>query len=210
MSASDNTPSPSENVEHWIDAARHGSADALGQVLAYCRPYLLAVANDQLETDLQAKVGASDLVHETFLEALRDFPKFRGSSEQEVLGWLRQILLHNVANVSRQYRATDKRQIQREVVLGEAPAEELLQASADDGSSPSARALRRERDEALALAMEQLSEEHRQVIQLRSYERCSFKEVGRRMRRSEEAARKLWARAIERLQLILGPADESR
>jgi RNA polymerase sigma-70 factor, ECF subfamily len=206
----DDTPPGAQNVEHWLDSARRGSAEALGQVLEYCRPYLLAVANEHMESDVQAKVGASDLVQDTFLEAQRDFGQFRGRSEEHLLAWLRQILLHNTANLSRQYRQTDKRQIQREVFLGEAPVNELLQALADDESSPSGHVLRRERDETLARALEQLSEEHRQAIELRSYERCSFEEVGRRMQRSAEAARKLWVRAIERLQQILGPADESR
>ena len=66
------------NMNEWLEAARQGSPDALGQVLEYCRPYLLAVANEQLETDLQAKAGASDLVQDTFVEAhprLRYFPR---------------------------------------------------------------------------------------------------------------------------------------
>ena len=120
MSSSDNTPSPADNVDRWIEAARGGSADALGQVLAYCRQYLLALANDRMEPELQAKLGASDVVQDTFLEAQRDFGQFRGGSKEDLLAWLRRILLHNLANASRQYRDTDKRQIHREAVLGTA------------------------------------------------------------------------------------------
>jgi RNA polymerase sigma-70 factor (ECF subfamily) len=195
-------------VSRWIEAARLGSADALGQVLASCRAYLLAVANERLEPDLQAKVGASDLVQDTFLEAQRDFSRFRGRSEEELLAWLRQILLHNLANLSRQYRETDKRQIQREVPLSEALAGELLRALADDDLTPSANALRRERDQSLQRALAKLPERFRQVLQWRTYERCSFEEIGRRLGRSAGAARKQWARAVEQLQEILGPGDE--
>jgi RNA polymerase sigma-70 factor (ECF subfamily) len=177
-------------------------------VLAHCRAYLLAVANEQLKPDIQAKVGASDLVQDTFLEAQRDFSMFRGRSEAELLAWLRQILLHNLANVSRQYRETDKRQIHREVPLSEVPAVELLQALAGGDSTPSAHAVRRERDQSLEQAMARLPERLRHVLQWRTYERCSFEEIGRRLGRSAGAARKQWARAVERLQQILGPADE--
>jgi hypothetical protein len=38
------------------------------------------------------------------------------------------------------------------------------------------------------------------VIELRNRERLTFAEVGQRMGRSAEAARKLWARAIELLR----------
>jgi RNA polymerase sigma-70 factor (ECF subfamily) len=162
-------------MNEWIEAARQGSPDALGQVLEYCRPYLLAVANEQLETDLQAKAGASDLVQDTFVEAHRDFAVFRGRSEEELLTWLRQILLHNLANVRRQYRATEKRQVQREVSIDSAPEKELRGGLVDDGSSPSAQARAREQDAALERAMEQLPASYRQVIQWRSLERCSLR-----------------------------------
>jgi RNA polymerase sigma-70 factor, ECF subfamily len=206
---SDCTPPPPGNVNGWIEAARLGSPDALGQLLAYCRAYLLAVANERLEPELQAKVGASDVVQDTFLEAQRDFSRFRGGSEEELLAWLRQILLHNLANLSRQYRQTDKRQIDREIHLSQAPAGELLQALADDDSTPSGHALRQERDKSLEQALAQLPEHLRNVLQWRAYELCSFEEIGRRLGRSAGAARKQWARAVERLQQILGPADEA-
>ena len=42
--------------------------------------------------------------------------------------------------------------------------------------------------------------EYRQVIVGRYQEQLSFEEIGRRLHRSAEAARKLWWRAIERLR----------
>src|SRR4051812_49212731 len=89
--------------------ARAGSQEALGQALEACRRYLLLVAQSELAPELQAKGGASDLVQQTFLEAQRDFPCFAGTSEAELLAWLRCILLHTLGKFSRQYRATQKR-----------------------------------------------------------------------------------------------------
>lgn len=210
MSAFGTTPPASKNVAQWIEAARHGSQDALGQVLEYCRSYLLAVANAQLEPDLQAKAGASDLVQDTFVEAQRVFAGFRGQTEEELLSWLRQILLHNLADFRRSYRASKKRQVQREVSLDTPREDKRLGGLVDQGSSPSKRARTRERDAALERALEQLPESYRQVIQWRSLERCSFEEIGQRLRCSAGAAQKLWTRAIEKLQRILGPTDEWR
>jgi hypothetical protein len=39
------------------------------------------------------------------------------------------------------------------------------------------------------------------LIQWHNYERLTFKEIGERLGCSAEAARKAWARAIERVQL---------
>src|SRR5205085_10055364 len=102
---------PAQEVAQWLPAARAGSRDALGKALEACRGYLLLIANRQLDAALQPKGGPSDLVQETFLEAQRDFAQFQGDSGAELLAWLRQLLLHNLANFKRRYRATDKRQV---------------------------------------------------------------------------------------------------
>jgi RNA polymerase sigma-70 factor (ECF subfamily) len=185
-----------------LEAARAGSPEALGRLLEMCRPYLLGVGNQQLEMDLQAKAGASDLVQETFLEAQRGFSGFHGANETELLAWLRQILLNNFANLRRHYRDTDKRELRREVAL-DGPADNQLAV----GDSPSNRAQADDRDAALHRALQQLPEQSRLVIQWRNYERCSFEDIGKRLGRSTDAARKLWVRAIEQLQRILEPGD---
>src|SRR4051812_26104880 len=103
-----------KDVGHWLELARSGSREALGQVLDICRGYLILVAQRQLAPELQAKGGASDLVQDTFMEAQRDFAQFQGKSEEELLAWLRTLLLHNVGNFARRYRNTTMRAIDRE------------------------------------------------------------------------------------------------
>jgi RNA polymerase sigma-70 factor (ECF subfamily) len=197
-----------DRFSRCLEAARAGSPEALGALLEMFRPYLLHLGNQQLDVDLQAKVGASDLVQETFLEAQRSFSGFRGLSEAELVAWLRQILINNFANLRRHYRDTDKREVQREVGLPNPPAADQIEDLAVL-DSPSSQARARERDEALHRALQLLPERSRLVIQWRSYERLSFEEVGTRIGRSADAARKLWIRAIERLQQLLERRDET-
>lgn len=203
------TGSSPADVERWIASARAGSREALGRLLAACRDYLLVVATRRLPADLRAKAGASDLVQQTFLEAQRDFPAFQGRSEADLLAWLRRILLHNLANATRHFRATGKRQLGREVALDDAPLHELVNGITSH-HSPSSEAVAREQDEALRRAVERLPEGYRRVIRWRSYERLSFADIGQRLGRSAEAARKLWARAVEELKQALEPPLESR
>src|SRR5271166_2506287 len=94
-----------------LAAARSGSRQALGALLEACRGYLLLVARQELDPPLLAKGGASDLVQQTFLEAHRDFARFHGKSEEELLAWLRQLLLHNLADFTRRYREVAKRAV---------------------------------------------------------------------------------------------------
>jgi RNA polymerase sigma factor (sigma-70 family) len=60
-----------------------------------------------------------------------------------------------------------------------------------------------ERHSALDKAMARLPEEYRRLVVLRNWERRSFAEIGALVGRSAEAARKLWACAIEDLQEFL-------
>jgi RNA polymerase sigma-70 factor (ECF subfamily) len=192
---------PARDAAEYLPAARAGSREALGQALEICRGYLLRVANQGLDEDLRAKGGASDLVQETFLEAQRDFGRFQGSSEEELLAWLRLLLLHNVANFTRRYRGTDKRRVDREVGLdGTESAAARRAGLAADTPSPSGEAITREQAERLRQALEHLPEDYGRVVRLRNQERRSFEEIGTLLGRSAEAARRLWSRAVERLQ----------
>jgi RNA polymerase sigma-70 factor (ECF subfamily) len=187
--------------EHWLAAARAGSREALGKLFEACRPYLLVVAGRQLDPDLHAKGGASDLVQETFLEAQRDFARFVGTSEAELLAWLRQILLNNMGNFSRRYRDTDKRAVSREVSLaGDDSANPSGPGVPDPQATPSSKAIEREQAESLHRALQRLPDDYRQVIIYRYLEGRSFDEIGQLMQRSAEAARKLWSRAMDELR----------
>jgi RNA polymerase sigma-70 factor (ECF subfamily) len=189
------------SIAGLIEAARGGSREALGRLLDACRPYLLTVAHQVLDDDLRSKAGASDLVQDTFVQAQEHFERFRGGTEAELLGWLRQILVHHAANLSRHYLGTAKRQVALEVPLGEGLDRQLPTGSSVH--SDPAGLVAQERDQSLARAQENLPEHYRQVIQWRNYEALSFEEIGKRLGRSPEAARKLWARALENLERSL-------
>ena len=183
-----------------LNAARAGSAEALGQALEACRGYLLLIAQQELDADLQAKGGASDLVQETFLKAHRHFGRFHGTTEKELLAWLRRLLLNNLADFRRLYRATDKRRSTREVALDPGDSASQPGGLAAAIPSPSKAAMSQEQTVALQQIVDALPAHYRQVLRLRHQEDRSFEDIGARMNRSANAARKLWARAVERLQ----------
>jgi RNA polymerase sigma-70 factor (ECF subfamily) len=189
-----------EDVSPRLAAARAGSPAALGEVLEAYRHYLLVIATGELDSDLQAKAGASDLVQDTFLEAQQDFAQFHGDSDAELRAWLRRLLLNNVANFTRGYRA-GKRQVGREVALepGNASDAPAGQVPADI-SSPSGQAAAHEQAEALQQALERLPEDYRRVLLWRYEEQRSFDDIAQQLCCTPNAARKLWARALQRLE----------
>jgi RNA polymerase sigma-70 factor (ECF subfamily) len=200
----------SQQLEESLAAARAGSREALGQLLSQYHYYLLQVARRQLARDLQAKGDASDLVQETFLEAQRFFDRFEGHSGAELRAWLRCVLVHQTAKVGRRFRTTQKRRLAREVHLD--PSNPFVAAEClppANVPSPSAHLMARERQELLLRALERLPEDYRQVMLLRYQQELTFEEVGREMRRSADAVRMLWARALERLKHELRSCCES-
>jgi RNA polymerase sigma-70 factor (ECF subfamily) len=193
--------------EQLLRLAQGGDAGARGQLLEMYRHYLTLLARVQIGRRLQGKVDASDVVQEAFLKAHRDFGQFRGGSEGEWVSWLRQILALNLAQLVRHYCGTQRRDVRLERQL----AAELDQSSrvldrglAAPQSSPSEQAARREQAVLLANALGRLPADYREVIILSHLERLPFPEVARRMGRTVDSVKHLWARALDRLRRLLG------
>jgi RNA polymerase sigma-70 factor (ECF subfamily) len=204
-------PSPNRpDSEGLRDADPLTPTSALGRRLNSFRGYLTILARLQIGRRLQGKVDPSDVVQETFLHAVRDFAQFRGSSDKELAGWLRQILAARLADLFRRYCGTQGRDVRLEQAL----QVELDQSSQvlECGlvaplSSPSEQAARHERATWLAQTLERLPADYRDVLVLRHLQECDFPEVARRMGRSVEAVKKLWARALAQLRRALGDAQ---
>jgi RNA polymerase sigma-70 factor (ECF subfamily) len=187
-----------------LTASRQGSSEAWGELLQACGAYLLLVANEELDSGLQAKVGASDLVQQTLLEAHQGLHAFRGQTQGAFFAWLRQILLHNLSNCRRHYQYTGKRRRALELSLdSDGSLNGLGLELVDDTTSASARASLKEEAHRLELALEQLPSDYRQVIILRNREHRTFKDIGAMLDRTSDAARMLWYRAFERLVSIM-------
>jgi RNA polymerase sigma-70 factor (ECF subfamily) len=194
-------PQASRTPEELLEQARAGDVEAFGELLALYRNYTRLLARTLLGTTLRLRLDPSDLVQETFLEAHRDFSRFAGSTERELLAWLRRILARNLADEARHQKAKlrdVRRQESLEVILERSGAR-MQRALVASVSSPSAAASQREQAVLLADALAGLPPDYREVIILRNLERRRFDEVAAQMGRSAGAVRMLWTRALERL-----------
>ena len=194
-----------QGIEDCLRLAKSGSSPAINQLLKICHSYLLLVANRELDADLRAKVSPSDLVQDSLFEIHRDFSHYNGVVGEEFFGWIRRILLNNVAEVRGRYRGTLKRDLNREVSL-----ESLFELSQKEGfarhdSSQLTKLVNHERKKAVEQAIDQLPEEYRMALLLRHREGYTFEEIGLKIGKSSDAVRKLWARAVEQLKRDLRP-----
>jgi RNA polymerase sigma-70 factor (ECF subfamily) len=200
--------SDSPAVDQLLGRARAGDEQQLGRLLQLYRNYLTILASTQLDARLRRRISPSDLVQEAMLGAYRDFSKFRGRTERELLAWLRQILIHCLHHAYEAHVQAGRRDIRREISLDEmnrALDQSVIRLShvlADQGPSPSAPVHERERAVAIADQLAKLKPDDRDVIVLRNLQGLSFEEIAVRMDRKPGAVRMLWLRAIERFRKV--------
>jgi RNA polymerase sigma-70 factor (ECF subfamily) len=164
----------------------------------------------RLETRFQARFDTSDVVQQTMLNAFRDFPQFRGMSEEELKAWLRQILAHVLGHERRYHRDTEKRSIDRDVSIDQQLTESSLKLQsilAADDPSPSDRAIRDEDELLLAEVLEKMPADYQQIIILRNLKGLSHEEAAHRLGRNLGATRMLWVRALARLRKEMDRAE---
>jgi RNA polymerase sigma-70 factor (ECF subfamily) len=195
-----------DDIRELITAARRGAPDALGRIFEAARSHLLELADRELPAELRAKIGPSDLVQETAVDMQRDFAKFTGTTAAECFAWLREILRHNAIDAVRHHHATRKRTAGRDVSLTSMTAHGDP-AFVERRRTPDGSAIRREEAHALGHVLARLPAEYRLVLELRYWSGLSFVDMAPRLGRSPEAVRKLWYRAVERVQEELSADD---
>ena len=110
------------------------------------RTYLLLLARMQIGSKLRAKLDPSDVVQQTLLDAHRQRGQFRGSTPEEMAGWLRRMLACNMADAMRAL-SRGKRDVARERSLEAALAESSASLEAwlaAEQPSPSQQAVQNE------------------------------------------------------------------
>ncbi len=204
----DTPPNSSDyaNVDRLLEAAQRGDATALSTLFGLYQNYMRLLAASQIRARLRVRASESDVVQETLLNATRGFSEFRGTTGGEFVTWLRAILTRKIQTLIQTHVDAQARDVRREVSL-ETVGRWVDQSSirlenvliANDPSAGTQLA-NHERSVRVANAVAQLTEDHREVLMLRSIEGLDFPEVAQRMERSHGAVRMLWLRAVEALR----------
>ena len=74
-----------------------------GRALERFRSYLRLLAGLHLDPRLQGKLDPSDVVQETLLKAHEKMDQYRGRTDAELVGWLRQILANQMLMAARKF-----------------------------------------------------------------------------------------------------------
>lgn len=189
-----------EGFQTLLCAAREGDKAATGELLEGYRGSLSATAAAELPRDLRAKLSASDLVQQTFLDAQRGIEYFQGESPEMLAAWLRAALVNKLRDEIRRFRSPG-RSAAAEISLDVDSA--LRRRLATDSSGPFEKVRRGEDQQRLSDSLTRLPANYQDAILLRHRDNLAFGEIAERLRISENAARKLWVRAIAELRKLL-------
>lgn len=201
------TDSEFDTICKLITASTQGDSQAKDDLFGQVKDFLQLMADKHLDGNLRHKVAPSDIVQQTFCNAVRNLDNFRGSSAAEFHGWLKVIVVNEVKNARRDLHAA-KRDVSREKAI-ETDRSRIgdWKYPTDDTPTPSSHALAEEQVENFYVILNQLSPDYSQVIQLRSIDQLSFKDISDKMGRTENAVSKLWYRAVVSFENLLKESE---
>lgn len=166
------------------------------------RSYLRLLAGMQLDPMLKARVDPSDVVQQTLLQAHRAADQFRGTTDEEFAGWLRQILANELAHLFRDHRRAKRdvfreRSFQQSVEDSAVRLEILLVA---DGIGPDAVVDRNDRAVQIGKAMESLTDAQREAIESHYWHGHSLQQIADFQDKSKSAVADAIHRGLKRLR----------
>lgn len=194
----------SDNHEQSLDGIRQGEQQALAQLFSRYRAQLRRMVEFRLDARVRARVSPSDILQETYIDALKRLRHYRADPSVPFFVWLRSVTLQRLIDVHRQHLGKKIRDVGREVRFAgcdaAAGSSQRIAGLMANISSPSRAAQVRETQDRVRAAMDRLDPADREVLVLRHFEQLSNLEIASLLGIQAAAASKRYVRAIERLK----------
>jgi RNA polymerase sigma-70 factor (ECF subfamily) len=187
---------------------RGGDRGALDSLLSRHRDRLRRMVEVRLDTRLQARLDASDVVQEAFVEVAGRLEEYLLDPKLPFFLWLRLVVGERLLKLHRHHLGAQMRDAGREVSLyrGALPAASSAALAAQllgRHTSPTQALLRAERILRLQEALNTLEPIDREVLSLRHFEELTAAETARVLGIEESAAAKRYFRALKRFKQVL-------
>ena len=181
--------------------------------LDWLRPYLRLLAATGLNQQLRVKLDPSDIVQQTLFQAHRARDSFRGTTKNELLAWIKQILTRNLTKAARDF-GREKRDIGREQSLEAGLQTSWLkvdQVLVLSDSSPLDRMQGNEQRLHMCVAVEQLPDSQRLAVELHHFLGWPISQIAEEMEKTPVAVSGLLKRGLRTLRIQLkSGVDSSR
>lgn len=165
---------------------------------------LLNLAKQNLNPLLARRVTPEDVVQETLITACDRLEYFNNHPEIPVYFKLRKLLFQTITTLERKHLQSQKRDVCKELYLDDNENYSTAQLNwnmfADSITSPSLRVSKQQRQELLKDVMDSLSENDRQIIELRNFDGMSNSECAEVLKITEKNASIRYVRALQKLK----------
>jgi RNA polymerase sigma-70 factor, ECF subfamily len=198
----------SAETARLLEQARAGDKEALSALFGRHRPRLRRMVELRLDRRLQARIDASDVIQEAYVEVVIRLNEYLSKASYPLFLWLRLIVGERLLKLHRHHLGTQMRDAGLEVSLyrgafPEASSAALAAQLLGKHTSPTQAAVRAERMIRLQEALNTLDAMDREVLSLRHFEELSLAETALSLGIEESAAAKRYIRALKRLKATL-------
>jgi RNA polymerase sigma-70 factor (ECF subfamily) len=195
----------SDETQSLLDRAKNGDQAAFEALFRRHQVRLLQTIALRMDRRVAARVDASDVLQETYLEAFRRLPRYLQEQPMPLYLWLCWLAREKVLALHRRHLGAEKRAVTHEALLLPADSSATFVSAVIAGHepSPSQALANAELAERLRLALGQLDDDERDLILWRHFEQLSARDTAQLLEISEAAAAKRYIRAVERLRTIL-------
>ena len=189
-----------------IERVKQGDTEAFGQLFRKYHRRLAVLIHYRLGSELKGYVEVDDILQETFFEASRQMNHFTYQAPGSFMAWLSRIAGHVIVDAARFYGRHKRDGGERLRFRSESNPGGPEPA---DFNTPSRLFAQEERLRMLLKKMDELPEEHREVILLAKFEGLSTQEISERLGRSRETVAILLHRAVKRFREIQSTEEPS-
>ncbi len=201
-------PKDPSDPNHLLERLRGGDQQALADLFQHFRDRLRRMVELRLDTRLQGRVDASDVLQDAFLDVAARLDGYLQGPELPAFLWLRLVVSERLLICHRRHLGAKMRDAGCEVslyrnALPQASSAALASMLLGRLTSPSHAAIRAERVLRVQEALNALDPLDREVIALRQFELLSRAETAQVLEITEEAGAKRYIRALQRLKPIL-------
>lgn len=186
-----------------LDEIRSGDQAAFGRLFARHRPGLRHFVGLRLDPRVQARLGPSDIVQETQLEAYGRMNDFLHRRPMPFGVWLRKTAYERLLKVRRFHVEAAQRSVDRELGLPDQSSLLLARPFLDRVQSPSQQMDHADLVRRVRSALAELSETDREVLLMCNVDDLPYREIGCILDLDPAAARQRYGRALLRLRKLL-------
>jgi RNA polymerase sigma-70 factor (ECF subfamily) len=197
-----------------LDRLRGEHREALGELFELHRDRLWRMLYVRLDRRLSSRVSPDDVLQEAFLDVAGRIGEYLDNPAVPFYVWLRFLTLQRMQMLQRAHLGAQMRSVTQEVARADgsfaaASAESMAGQLVSHMTSPSQAAMRRETQDRLRAALDEMDPLDREVLALRHFEELGNSEVAQVLGISKDAASKRHVRALKRLREVLSSDETS-